>query len=168
MRINICNNGSRKEVKYARLKLNEEHCSITKIAKTGDRSRKVMTNLLKDPVNSGKREGCGRPRCVTVCQAPLRDKLQKKLELRRMIRNVRRLLKDYEHLKRRKLRRNPRLKQEHEQFAEKRVYMNKKWRRVICIDEKSFNVDLMVSTTIIVIYERSNNLRVVDPEEAAV
>ena len=91
-----------------------------------------MVNLLKDPDNSG--EDCGRSQCR------LRDKLQKKLKLQ-VIKKVRRLLKNCERLKRRKLQGKPRLKQVYEQLAEKRVYTNKKWRRVVFIDEKKFNLD---------------------------
>ncbi|KAK1125526.1 hypothetical protein K0M31_005885, partial [Melipona bicolor] len=46
------------------LKLNEEHYSVTKIA----RNRKVIENLLKDPDNYGERKNCGQP------QLTIRDK----------------------------------------------------------------------------------------------
>ena len=43
-----------------KLKLNEEHYSVTKVAEIVDESRKMMVNLLKDPNNYGERKSCGR------------------------------------------------------------------------------------------------------------
>ena len=61
------------------------------------------------------------------------------------VRNVRRLLKNSEHLERRELQGKPCLKREHElcrlQFAEKHVYATKRRRRAIFTDEKRFNLD---------------------------
>ncbi|CAD1475991.1 unnamed protein product, partial [Heterotrigona itama] len=104
------------------LKLNEQHCSVTKIAKTVNRSRKVITNLLKDPDNYGRRKSCGRPQCLTARdkRAIIRLASNSTLTARQIaeeagittnVRNVRRLLKNCEHLERRKLQRKPWSKQ---------------------------------------------------------
>ena len=45
---------------YTTLKSNEEHYFATKIARTVNRSRKVMENVLKDPDNYEERKNCGR------------------------------------------------------------------------------------------------------------
>ena len=47
------------------LKLNEEHCSVTKTARTVNRSRKAMESVLKDPDNYEERKSCGRPQLTT-------------------------------------------------------------------------------------------------------
>ena len=41
---------------HATLKLNEEYYSVTKVARAVNRSRKVITNLLKDPDNREERK----------------------------------------------------------------------------------------------------------------
>ena len=69
--MNICKNGSWEEAKkrleiHAISILNEEHYSVTKIAKAVNRIRKVTINLLKDPDNYGDRKSCGRPQCLTA------------------------------------------------------------------------------------------------------
>ena len=93
------------------LKLNEERYSVTKIAKTVNRSREMTTNLLKDLDNYGERKNCGRSRCLTA-----RDKralirvasnssstarqIAKEAGLVTNVGNVSRLLKNCGHLKR--------------------------------------------------------------------
>ena len=71
-----------------------------KIAKTVDRSCKVMMNLLEDPDIYGERNSCGRSLCPTAV-IRIADKLHEKLESRRTLG----ILKNCEHLKRRKFQR---------------------------------------------------------------
>ena len=165
---------------HAILKLNEERYSVTKVAKLINKSRKVIVNLLKDSNNYEKRKSCGRSRWLTA-----RDKralirvtsnssstareIAKKAGVTTKVGNVRRLLKNYKHLKRRKLQQKSWLKQDRElcrlQFAEKYVYANKKWQsRIYQWKELQFRR----TSTAIVNCERNNNFWVVDPWEAAV
>ena len=92
------------------LKLNKQHCSVTEIAKTVNRSRNVM-NLLKDTDNYGRKKSCGRPQCLTARdkRAIIRVASNSTLSARQIaeeagvatnVRNVRRLLKNCEHLER--------------------------------------------------------------------
>ena len=68
------------------LKLNEEHYSVTKIAGTVDKNRKVIGNLLKDPDNYENRKNYGR---LQLIARDIRNSvkfklqaLQKELELK--------------------------------------------------------------------------------------
>ena len=98
---------------HAILKLNEEHYSVTKIAKIINRSRKVIVNLLEDSDNYGERKSYGRRQCLTAWDKRAITRIASNSSLtarqisekaRIVTTNVRsvRLLKN-EHLKRRKL-----------------------------------------------------------------
>ena len=61
---------------HAILKLYEGRYSATKMTKIVERSREVITNLLKDFDNYGKGRSCGRSQCVTA-----RDTVPRELKL---------------------------------------------------------------------------------------
>ena len=77
-----------------------------------NRSRKAMVNLLKDPHNCGERKSCGRLQLTALARAVIRVALNSSSIARQIekagvainVGNVRRLLMNCEHLKRRKLR----------------------------------------------------------------
>ena len=122
------------------LKLNKQHYySTTKIVETINKSCEVIMNLPKD--NYRKRESCGNKRAIIACSATNSTRqITEEAEVTTNVRNVRRLLKNCEHLERRKLQRKSWLKQEHKlwrlQFAEKHLCVSTKRRRVIFTDEK--------------------------------
>ena len=117
-------------------------------------------NLLRDPDNYGKRKSCQRSivwdkRAIT----PNSNSTAREIAENAEVANVRGLLKNREHLKRRELQRKPWLKQElcRLQFAEKRVYTSER--------RKCFYMFYILHLRY---YhrEKSNNSRVVGPWEA--
>lgn len=137
-------------------KLHSENYSKAKIAKIINRSHRVVRNFLKDPDNYGKKKRTGRPRATTPRErrSILRVASNSTLTARQIaaeagvstnLRNVQRIIRECEHLKRKKLPKKPSLSAKHKlvrlQFAKDHVQWKKKWRKVIFSDEKKFNLD---------------------------
>ena len=141
------------------LKLKDEQYSVAQISKVTNRNRKVITNLLKDPENYGKKTSSGHPQSLSARdkRAILRAASNSKMTARQLsqlahcvgidtnVKDVRRVLKKCKHLVRKKLQKKPWLNEQHKtnrlRFAEKHIHMIKKWRNVIFTDEKRFNLD---------------------------
>jgi transposase len=139
--------------------INNLHAKSTKISKIAEllnRSRKVISNYLKDPDKYRKKHGGGRPRAISARdrRALLRVASNSAMTARQIateagvtthIRNVQRVLKAAPNLQLRKLRCKPVLTEKHKaarfEFAKEHVYENKFWRKVIFSDEKKFNLD---------------------------
>ena len=138
------------------LNLHKKGMKISEIAENLNRSRKVIYNLLKDPKNYGTNRNGGRPRMISERQKRiiLREasnshltarKIAEKVGISTNVRNVQRVLKQCEHIKRKKLKRKPPLTTKHKQarmkFAEDHLKWKKRWRQVLFSDEKKFNLD---------------------------
>lgn len=133
-------------------KLHSEYYSKAKIAKIINRSHRVVRNYLKDPENYGKKKRTGRPRATTPRErrSILRVASNSTLTARQIavragvntnLRNVQRIIRECEHLKRKKLQKKPPLSDKHKllrlQFAKDHVQWKKSGEKLFFLMKKS-------------------------------
>ncbi|KAK9680285.1 Transposase [Popillia japonica] len=137
----------------------QEGYSARAIARKIGRSHQVVSGLIKDPENYGKRFK-GRTKFVTTDRerrAILRAASNSALTARQIankvgtnasVRTVQKLLRSCQHLKRLKMKRRPALKEFQRtarlQFAQAKMGWTYEWQTVIFSDEKKFNLDALL------------------------
>ena len=122
------------------LALKKQNLSISKISKAIGKSWKVISNLLKDVDNYGKKKSSGRPpslserakrnilRIASNSLLTTRQIMQK-AGVNTSISSVRRVLQSCSHIKRLKIKKKPALTPQHKQrlqFAKERIHWKKK------------------------------------------
>lgn len=136
--------------------LHAQNYSISKIAKEINRSRNVVSRLLKNPKHYGKTPLAGRPEVLSPQQkrAIFREasnslltakEIGIKLGICTNIRNIQRAMKTSEYIQCNKFKRKPSLSKTNKDirlgFAAKHQQWKEDWHRVVFTDQKKFNLD---------------------------
>lgn len=146
------------EVEKAKISALRENSNlpIYKIAQKINRSEKVVRNYLKDREKYGKKVSSGRRPTISNAQKrrlirnaanSLKSAAELKAEnqLEVSVRRVQQILHNSKRLKYKKMKRKPKLTKSNikarREFADKHLYWDHQWRKIIFSDEKKFNLD---------------------------